>query len=341
MSYQFQTENSSAMRGCVFIDSSNPEFPNQVMNHSSHSFIKPPFPPLIDPKDLLIISKDNKPSRSPNAFIIYRKVFLKTTRDQGYFLPMTIVSSMASKSWDKESEEVRSYYKKLAKDAYKYRTEQFPKKIKRRRRREPWKTNNLAFQSDSHKTFSDDTTKLSSSSFSTLQNETQNTLENFSPNFSTNLEQKIEEPLSYDYSSNSSMVPSPIMNEIDEITINEINDNSELLNSDPIGSFNEQPNMEIYNQDFVNLWQQSLLNPINFSDTTFPNETNEIHEINKIHYPDYPDYPRYFSDHNNNVNNYNNNDNYYYTTNLAADFLNQDALGISYNNNPIGNASYL
>lgn len=151
MNYQFQTENS---RACVFIDSSNPELPNQVMNHSSHPFITPPFPPHIDPKDLLIVSKDNKPSRSPNAFIIYRKVFLKTTRDQGYLLPMTIVSSMASKSWDQESDEVRNYYKKLAKDAYKYRTEKFPKKVRRRRRKEPWNAN-VAFQNDLHNTFYD------------------------------------------------------------------------------------------------------------------------------------------------------------------------------------------
>ncbi|PKC02862.1 hypothetical protein RhiirA5_363748, partial [Rhizophagus irregularis] len=148
------TYQNSSLRACVFIDSSNPELPNQIMNHSSHPFIKPPFPPLIDPKDLLIISKDNKPSRSPNAFIIYRKVFLKTTRDQGYFLPMTIVSSMASKSWDKESDEVRDYYKKLAKEAYKYRTEKFPKKVKRRRKKEPWNAN-IAFQNDLHNTFFD------------------------------------------------------------------------------------------------------------------------------------------------------------------------------------------
>lgn len=275
MNYQ---ENNS-LRACVFIDSSNPELPNQIMNHSSHPFIKPPFPPLIDPKDLLIISKDNKPSRSPNAFIIYRKVFLKTTRDQGYFLPMTIVSSMASKSWDKESEEVRDYYKNLAKEAYKYRTEKFPKKVKRRRKKEPWNAN-IAFQNDLHNTFFDNsnpTGNLSSSPELFLP--PKNNM--FS---SPNIEQQINEineiPLfnepdlysSPSLSNNSSIMSSP------EITLN---DNiPELLNHDNSEHFDSQ-NILHNNLEQFNISYSQLLNQLN-QDNDYISFNNNLNNLNSI-----------------------------------------------------------
>ncbi|CAG8764208.1 36559_t:CDS:1, partial [Racocetra persica] len=95
-----------------------------------------PFPPSIDVKEL-IFSKPNqsKAPRSPNAFIIYRKVFSETARNEGYYLPMTVVSSLSSQSWEKEPEEVQAYYKQLAKEAFKYRNEKYPKVIKRRKRK--------------------------------------------------------------------------------------------------------------------------------------------------------------------------------------------------------------
>ncbi|GBB87284.1 hypothetical protein RclHR1_13720002 [Rhizophagus clarus] len=290
MSFQ---ENHPSLRACVFIDSSNPELPNQIMNHSSHPFIKPPFPPLIDPKDLLIISKDNKPSRSPNAFIIYRKVFLKTTRDQGYFLPMTIVSSMASKSWDKESDEVRDYYKKLAKDAYKYRTEKFPKKVKRRRRKEPWNAN-IAFQNDLHNTFFDNSNKTGNLSSSP---------ELFLPTFSSsNLEQQIPEipeiPIFNEYSSpslsnNSSIISSP------EITLNDNipellnHDNSEQFNTqntlnNNLGQFN---NIDSYNQLYNNYisFNNNLNNLNTISDTSTNHYTSENSNVENLslYHPDF------------------------------------------------------
>ncbi|CAB4460937.1 uncharacterized protein OCT59_010240 [Rhizophagus irregularis] len=266
------TYQNSSLRACVFIDSSNPELPNQIMNHSSHPFIKPPFPPLIDPKDLLIISKDNKPSRSPNAFIIYRKVFLKTTRDQGYFLPMTIVSSMASKSWDKESDEVRDYYKKLAKEAYKYRTEKFPKKVKRRRKKEPWNAN-IAFQNDLHNTFFDNSNpsgNLSSSPELFLSSENM-----FS---SPNIEQQINEineiPLFNEYSSpslsnNSSIMSSPEITLHDNIPEFLNHDNSQnILHNDL-----EQFNIDSYSQ---------LLNQLNQDNNNYISFNNNLNNLNSI-----------------------------------------------------------
>ncbi|CAG8766862.1 5726_t:CDS:2 [Gigaspora margarita] len=44
--------------------------------------------------------------KPPNAFIIYRKLFAETARTSGYNLPMNIISSMASQSWEQESNEL-------------------------------------------------------------------------------------------------------------------------------------------------------------------------------------------------------------------------------------------
>nr|CAG8503322.1 14165_t:CDS:2 [Entrophospora candida] len=80
---------------------------------SSSVVIKPPFPPIVD--TLGLISKKSVdgriPARAPNAFIIYRKVYVEAARQQGHYLPMTVVSSMASQSWEQEPEFVKSEYK--------------------------------------------------------------------------------------------------------------------------------------------------------------------------------------------------------------------------------------
>nr|CAG8484910.1 8274_t:CDS:2 [Entrophospora candida] len=83
---------------------------------------------MIDPSDLIHPSKPvtsisafdepHKPSRAPNAFIIYRKAFVKAARDEGHCLPMTVISSMASAAWEKESEEVKTEYKRISKEAH-------------------------------------------------------------------------------------------------------------------------------------------------------------------------------------------------------------------------------
>ncbi|PKC10918.1 hypothetical protein RhiirA5_354877 [Rhizophagus irregularis] len=138
--------NSNELNKCVFINTNNPEVKNHVQKKKlPYPSLKPPFPPLIDPKDLLIIGKDNKTTRSPNAFIIYRKVFFKTIKNEGYVLPMTSISSMASQSWEQEPEEIKNYYKGLAKEAFNYRNERFPKKVNRRKKREKW--NVISFKS--------------------------------------------------------------------------------------------------------------------------------------------------------------------------------------------------
>ncbi|CAG8591371.1 7576_t:CDS:1 [Scutellospora calospora] len=123
-------------RACVFINSGNdPMIQSQVIDN----LIKLQFPPEINYRDLVIIHPDGRVPKTPNAFIIYRKLFVETARTSGYNLPMNIISSMASRSWEQEPDEVKSEYKRIAKDAFNYRNELFPK-IKPQKKRDQWKT---------------------------------------------------------------------------------------------------------------------------------------------------------------------------------------------------------
>ncbi|CAJ0830627.1 22407_t:CDS:2 [Entrophospora sp. SA101] len=136
---------------------------------SSSVVIKPPFPPIVD--TLGLISKKSVdgriPARAPNAFIIYRKVYVEAARQQGHYLPMTVVSSMASQSWEQEPEFVKSEYKRLAKDALTMRNEVYPKSG-RRKRRDKWNIVNFQPpQSSSTSTNEDEISPLSLYSSST------------------------------------------------------------------------------------------------------------------------------------------------------------------------------
>ncbi|CAG8562320.1 7577_t:CDS:2 [Diversispora eburnea] len=121
----------------VFINSSDPTLPNQVINDNTSPFFKPPFPPLINPRDLISLSEGRTPARAPNAFIIYRKLFIQNTKDEGYTLPMTVISTMASKSWEQEPDIVKIEYKRIAKEAFDYYCEICPKQ-KQHGKREKW-----------------------------------------------------------------------------------------------------------------------------------------------------------------------------------------------------------
>ncbi|CAG8541082.1 2361_t:CDS:1 [Acaulospora colombiana] len=117
------------------------------MNMFTKPFIKLAFPPVINIRDLMTKHPDSRASaRGPNAFIIYRKIFVETARADGYQLPMTVVSSMASQSWEQESEFVKAEYKRLAKEANDIRNESSPKSP-RRPKRERW--NIVSFQKPS------------------------------------------------------------------------------------------------------------------------------------------------------------------------------------------------
>ncbi|CAG8521862.1 12868_t:CDS:1 [Funneliformis caledonium] len=98
--------------------------------------IKPPFPPTINIDDL-VTSKPNgdKPSKSSNAFIIYRKAYVKELHSRGINLQMTQISPMVSESWKQEPENVKAEYKRLAEAAKKRYKEMWPSKQRRRQHR--------------------------------------------------------------------------------------------------------------------------------------------------------------------------------------------------------------
>ncbi|CAG8445542.1 6186_t:CDS:2 [Rhizophagus irregularis] len=76
-----------------------------------------PFPPTISASD--IINK-RKPcrfiSKSPNAFLIYRKAFLDHLSLTNHNLRMTEVSKLVSNHWKNETEFVKDAYRKISQD---------------------------------------------------------------------------------------------------------------------------------------------------------------------------------------------------------------------------------
>ncbi|RIA82631.1 hypothetical protein C1645_497869 [Glomus cerebriforme] len=136
------TPDANRKRERIFLDSSNPSMPNQVFDSISPSFIKIPFPPCIDPYKLILDrnkgnNMDRTPIRTPNAFIIYRKLFIECARKEGYRLPMTVISSMASKSWKHESDIVKEEYKRISKQVFEIKNQLYPKSD-RKKKKDKW-----------------------------------------------------------------------------------------------------------------------------------------------------------------------------------------------------------
>ncbi|CAI2187644.1 9540_t:CDS:1 [Funneliformis geosporum] len=78
-----------------------------------------PFPPHIVPENLINLKSCKLPSKPPNAFFIYRKVYTNELVAQNMRFKMTDVSSWVSISWKLEPEEVRTKYKEIAKEVRK------------------------------------------------------------------------------------------------------------------------------------------------------------------------------------------------------------------------------
>ncbi|CAG8522708.1 4026_t:CDS:1 [Cetraspora pellucida] len=125
-------------RACAFINSGNdPMIQNQVIDNPQ--LIKLSFPPEINPHELVVSHPDGRVPKTPNAFMIYRKLFVETARASGYNLPMNIISLMVSRSWEQEPEDVKNEYKRISKEAFDYRNELFPK-VKPQKKKNQWKT---------------------------------------------------------------------------------------------------------------------------------------------------------------------------------------------------------
>ncbi len=96
--------------------------------------VKPPFPPQITSKDLIVHKKNGDvPSRSPNAFMIYRKLFVDELHNKGLYLPMTTASSMTASSWKNEPEFVKQEYRRIASEAKSRHLRLYSNQIPRKR----------------------------------------------------------------------------------------------------------------------------------------------------------------------------------------------------------------
>lgn len=87
-----------------------PEIPN----------IEIPFPPRIDINEFILKKqkKNKKPkSRPPNKWFFYRTYYTQIFKEHGYHFPMRALSKFISAKWVKESQEVKTYYENLAKEA--------------------------------------------------------------------------------------------------------------------------------------------------------------------------------------------------------------------------------
>src|SRR6266542_4340095 len=97
---------------------------NLKMNGSNSSQkrndIRPPFPPVITAQELILtdISSNKVESvRIPNAFIAYRIALVRQLKLQKVALHRSNVSSLASRLWAEEPENVKNTYRKMATDA--------------------------------------------------------------------------------------------------------------------------------------------------------------------------------------------------------------------------------
>lgn len=252
-----QIDSFNASRNCVFIDlnttvitkmkaleeSNSATYENK--DCKKHPTLEITFPPLIEPRDLIVKpANGGKPPRAPNAFIIYRKIFVETAKDSGYHLPMTVISSMASKSWEDESEMVKSHYKRLASEAYKYRNELYPK-LERRKKRSRW--NIISFQPQPERQeqrqqppngFSNDFSKTPE--LATSSSDSSPVVDNFSPIF---LSSPVEEGKGITDSGINERFDFHPSGEFDfqtEFYPTTISNNSFPVNNDAIPNMNEQ-----------------------------------------------------------------------------------------------------
>ncbi|CAG8661108.1 9490_t:CDS:1 [Ambispora gerdemannii] len=120
---------SITTRPAVFIGSSNPVNPKQMITHSDTSLMfRPPFPPALEADNIFgKISDGTNPTKPSNAFFLYRRAFVKSALANGYKLPMTVISSMASQAWGQELPFVKDEYRRIAKEAKKNHDLLFPK----------------------------------------------------------------------------------------------------------------------------------------------------------------------------------------------------------------------
>ncbi|CAG8752302.1 27779_t:CDS:2, partial [Dentiscutata erythropus] len=104
-------------------------------NKPSVPVIKVPFPPMVNPEELVtrqrkVKSKKVKsqiPTKPPNAFLIYRMQYIKELHNENYHLSMRVISSAIANSWRNEPDNVIEHYENIARQANKIFKQKFPK----------------------------------------------------------------------------------------------------------------------------------------------------------------------------------------------------------------------
>ncbi|CAG8449207.1 10057_t:CDS:2 [Funneliformis caledonium] len=96
----------------------NPSQPNTMDDLNSFSIKRPPFPPSIDTEYLVenLLKRKSKNPKMPNEFFIYRAALVKELKANNYKIKMTNLSTLASRSWNQEPSQVKSEYRKLARE---------------------------------------------------------------------------------------------------------------------------------------------------------------------------------------------------------------------------------
>ncbi|KAG9287569.1 hypothetical protein G9A89_019630 [Geosiphon pyriformis] len=133
--------SGSSMNLNTAIDNNyNHEIINMTIDFQKNFAFKPTFPPQISPQDLLtpkLSALDVRPSKPPNAFIIYRVAAVKELKAHGCgAIQMTKLSGRISDCWKQEPENVKAFYKSLAKEATRLYKEMFPRKRGRNPKRQ-------------------------------------------------------------------------------------------------------------------------------------------------------------------------------------------------------------
>ncbi|CAG8535352.1 148_t:CDS:1 [Ambispora leptoticha] len=108
----------------IFIQESfvctSPEEPIQHIIPEPNPCIKVPFPPEINPFELIRTDeKGELRSRCTNKFLIYRNEYAKQLETYGYKISMRKVSCMAARAWKEEPNYVIRYYEDIAREVEK------------------------------------------------------------------------------------------------------------------------------------------------------------------------------------------------------------------------------
>ncbi|CAG8518627.1 1621_t:CDS:2 [Ambispora gerdemannii] len=90
---------------------------NSNNNAIPQPIIKVPFPPQVNPEDLITKQRKGKiPTKPPNAFMIYRMKYVEELHARGFRLPMRDVSASVASSWKDEPEIIIAHYEEIARE---------------------------------------------------------------------------------------------------------------------------------------------------------------------------------------------------------------------------------